>query len=1394
MSKSQVVGGFLRTTFGALLIVLAVLLATGAVRAQGGSSVLRVDAVKSGSGWLPPKVLPGTLLDVGLNPAAVGPEVSSIEATITYDPAKVELVTVPEGVSAQGEGRLRFTWAQGDGPDAPQPKVTVRVKAGVTGSIVFDFDAGQTAMSDAEGQALLATLEATTVTVAQNALVIRTNAREYPLALISGADGFRAVATPAEPSFGPMEEYTVQAFDLPAGPLTVWMVSPGFLMAEETVTQAPAGASEVNITLTPGDTNQDGTITPADIERLLPVLKSSAFLEADWNDNGVVDLADLARVAMGAGAHGAAPGEAGGARLELGPISGALHPVTVAVEGWISVPLPGGEVFTARGFSVPVTLQPGAPTPLEVGALLPGEWFFSYRYDGQARMTGGHIAAGQTPQFILPYTLPPVVIEVDPVPEMTTQNVVTITGKVSGAWRLRVSGAAGPVTIGPDGRFSANVAVELGVNSILVLATDYAGAAHTPAQPVVVTRVAGAAASIDAPESLNLQAGQAVDLPIAVKDANGNVVVGAPITLVVAGEVGTYDPGSGSFTAATHPATGTMVVQSGDLSRSIPVTVTPGPLAKLLVAPGEAYVGQGQIQQFTAKGADSYDNEVALPGPVTWSASGGVITGSGLFGGTTPGKVTVTATAGAVSGTAVAHVYGPAAKVILSAPAAPLVANGAAQTTIVAKVVDPMGTLVANYSGPIAFTSSDPNAVTVVTPSVSAVGGVATATLRAGTVNSSAVISASAAGLVPGTVEVTQQAPVLTSIDLRSNLNRITSGGTALLTAVLLDQTGVPLTSYPAGLEPIVLSLSSSDPGIAFVTPTVTLTAPTTQLTIQTGTAVGGATITGAVQAPAGLALPVAPVSVETVLAGLPYALRIEPLPPIQAGQHARVIVHIVDHAGNRVTTVQGAPEVTLSVSAPDGNHWQMAARAPAFGQVEFELPLSQAGAHTLAVTAAGQALRGHQAEVTVVPGPAARLGITALPATLAADGAMTATLKAEVLDNWGNKTREAVPVTFTKSEDGGATQPFVPTTVTSADGVATVTVRATLGEGTDTFSVTSPGLMMNFVRVSTQIMGVPQKLAVFSTPTGPAGTDVAVEVQVQDGNGVHATSDEGRPVTLTVKDGAATVATYTAPTEYGTARFTVALTAAKTYTLEVTAPGLTKGEGILVVNPGQPAALSLAADHAVLAAAPGSRATLTVAVLDAYGNRVPTGPAITLTSSNPMVATFDSGSSSITLTTPGPGGLFTTTDGMNSLHATPFVGSTTVTATAPGLAPASLEITTVMAGAPALLQVEPIAPVTVGSPQELKVSLTDAMGALLTDNSSSTVTLSVGSASVSVQVWSQAQQAWVPYTPGEPAPLYKGEVRFAVTNAQAETVTYTLTASDAAVAPQTVTGSFEEM
>ncbi|HLF07073.1 MAG TPA: M28 family peptidase, partial [Thermoplasmata archaeon] len=103
--------------------------------------------------------------------------------------------------------------------------------------------------------------------------------------------------------------------------------------------------------------------------------------------------------------------------------------------------------------------------------------------------------------------------------------------------------------------------------------------------------------------------------------------------------------------------TTTVYANASGKSGTATITVTPGQLVSIVVAPATATVPVSQTQQFTAKGEDARKNPVSVT--PQWAVDGGgTVDGNGLFTAATQGIWKLYANSSSVSGTATIQVTG----------------------------------------------------------------------------------------------------------------------------------------------------------------------------------------------------------------------------------------------------------------------------------------------------------------------------------------------------------------------------------------------------------------------------------------------------------------------------------------------------------------------------------------------------------------------------------------------------------------------------------------------------------------------------------------------------------------------------------------------------------------
>lgn len=405
----------------------------------------------------------------------------------------------------------------------------------------------------------------------------------------------------------------------------------------------------------------------------------------------------------------------------------------------------------------------------------------------------------------------PPTLTVDAVTSPTEATKVTVAGTVSAdAVALFINGQA--ATFDADGAFSADVDLELGANSIVITALDIVG--NEAATKVPVERLNAPAATITAPASVTVKAGETADVAVVVEDKNGVEIADATVTPTYSvDDLGTY--ADGKFTAGTKAQSGSLVLTAGAAVANVTVNVEPADLAKIEVTAAKATASIGEAVKFTAKGYDAHGNQVTGITPAftvdVTDGSAIVNPASGDFIASKANNYTVTATVGDISASATVGVYASTVdKLVVSAPAN-VVANSIISTSntkgtkaeVKVTLVDANGNVISNNSTyqvklalPAGAAFIDGNATKAVTNGVATFDVYVTynaagqiLTLTATDANTTPVLTKDYTTTMEALPQVASGVTVTTSDDyLRAN-----GVGTVDITTKVVDQAGVTM-------------------------------------------------------------------------------------------------------------------------------------------------------------------------------------------------------------------------------------------------------------------------------------------------------------------------------------------------------------------------------------------------------------------------------------------------------------------------------------------------------------------------------------------------------------------------------------------------------------------------
>ena len=237
--------------------------------------------------------------------------------------------------------------------------------------------------------------------------------------------------------------------------------------------------------------------------------------------------------------------------------------------------------------------------------------------------TQSNVAAGQTTQL----TATPM----DASNQVLTGRTVTWSSASPGVASVSGTGQVTGVSIG-SAVISATIDGVVGSATVTVV--------QAPAASVTV-----------APATASIAVGASSTLTATARDASGTVIAGAPISWSSSDPAVATVSSSGVVTGVA-PGSVTITAASGSASGTAAVSVTPPPIAKIVLTPSSPRVDEGQTLQLTATAYDANNN--VIPGVTfTWTSSNtgrATVDNNGLVTGIRDGNVTITASAGGKSG------------------------------------------------------------------------------------------------------------------------------------------------------------------------------------------------------------------------------------------------------------------------------------------------------------------------------------------------------------------------------------------------------------------------------------------------------------------------------------------------------------------------------------------------------------------------------------------------------------------------------------------------------------------------------------------------------------------------------------------------------------------------
>ena len=365
-------------------------------------------------------------------------------------------------------------------------------------------------------------------------------------------------------------------------------------------------------------------------------------------------------------------------------------------------------------------------------------------------------------------------------------------------------------TIDADGLATA---VSIGATTITATSEGKSGTAG-----LAVAAAVPASITVD-PPSVSITTGQTAQLTPTVKDANGAVISGAPVSWT-ASSGGVAIVSSTGLVTGQSAGSATVTATSGTVHIDVAVTVVLPPASSVIVSPSTVSLLISQTQQLTATVTDAGGH--TLPGQtVTWQSSNpsvATVSESGVVTAVFLGTATITGTSGAASGESHVTVSLIPVRRVTVTPDALAFTVGEPGTQVVVALLDSIGQALGLTGRPVAWTTSKPSVATV-----SGTGFVTPAG------PGQAVITATQTGSgLSATTTVTVTPVSVASVVVTPTPDTLVPQQAIQLTAKTLDASGNTLTGRPVvwdGSDDNIALVSSTGRVVAQSLGTMTVTA-----------------------------------------------------------------------------------------------------------------------------------------------------------------------------------------------------------------------------------------------------------------------------------------------------------------------------------------------------------------------------------------------------------------------------------------------------------------------------------------------------------------------------------------------------------------------------------------
>jgi adhesin/invasin len=434
-----------------------------------------------------------------------------------------------------------------------------------------------------------------------------------------------------------------------------------------------------------------------------------------------------------------------------------------------------------------------------------------------------------------------------------------------------------------------------------------------------------------------------------------------------------------------------------------------------------------------------------------------------LRSGTLVASATVSATAGGLTGSNVKvdMVAGSASKLVSSVSPTSITADGTTTSLISIQVQDANGNIVTSYSNAITFNLTGVGTLEGTNP-VSAVNGLASITLRSGTLTGSATVQSTSGALTVGSSYVNQVAGAAYKLVSSVSLASIVANGITVSTiSVQVQDVNSNLVTTANNL--ITFNLTGVG-GLEGTNP-VNATSGIAKIVLRTTTLSGSATIqttSGVLIAGSSYVNETAGAPVKLIVNGIPYNIKANGV------SISTVTARVCDSNGNTVPSATNS--INFGITSGNGTLVGSNPVSAVAGVASIQVK-STVNPSTIAINATTSGLTTGTTNVVTYLGAADHMVVEATPSVLATNGVDTVQIKGYVKDSDGDTvTTSNIPVTFNVNSpyEFKGTNP-----VNAVSGVASIVLATTTTQGVAIVNGYGTGVSTGTKNVTCSAIGI---------------------------------------------------------------------------------------------------------------------------------------------------------------------------------------------------------------------------------------------------------------------------------------------------------------------------------